>query len=451
MADNFFKKTVLDLDTGTDYVFNFAWKYSDKTTSKPSVGYKYTTSGNKPADLPTKAVGLTAKAGAFCIVVSWTGAYDTSSFKGFKAVNIYASTTDLGSSTTTNLESKLVGTMNVNNTANSVTVPVEALKTALSLTTTTVYSPIYLYYATLNADNVLYKENNTVTYYKVTDSPQTPLKTNYVDLASGVISIENLTASTAQFLAYLRAGVRSSDGTGARVEISGSDANYSPPTYQQDGFTRGGGTIYPGLTIYNSDGSIGFRSNNSGDVLFSGLLRSTTATITSPYSQTHDGYIEIPKGASDIRFYPKTIQGQTNAGRYGSIEVSETEYGGVWDQASITIFPPTYKTNGNKSSSYLSIYEDTSTNGFIRMEASNIRMFSQNIEFRSAVSSSSSADDGEIVFYPGYFGTGAVYVANDQPTNFAALRNIEASTSAPSHNSSSSGYKVGDIYFQHSA
>ena len=186
-------------------------------------------------------------------------------------------------------------------------------------------------------------------------------------------------------------------------------------------------------------------------MLFSGLLRSTTDTITSPYSQTHDGYIEIPKGASDIRFYPKTTQGQTNAGRYGSIEVSETEYGGAWDEASITIFPPTYKTNGDKSNSYLSIYEDSSTNGYIRMQGYETRIYSKYMHLYSWISATGPEDDGSITFYPGYYGTGVVSIANDQPTNFPALRNIEASTSAPAHGSSASGYNVGDIYFQYSS
>ena len=167
--------------------------------------------------------------------------------------------------------------------------------------------------------------------------------------------------------------------------------------------------------------------------------RSTTATITSPYSQTHDGYIEIPKGASDIRFYPKTTQGQTNAGKYGSIEVSETEYGGVWDKASITIFPPTYKTNGDKSSSYLSIYEDTNTYGYIRMEGYETRIYSKAIYFYSWTSATSPEDDGSITFYPGYYGTGTVSIENDQPLNSAALRNIQASTSAPAAGSSAFG------------
>lgn len=445
---NYFIKPVTNLFPGTVYNFQFRWKYDDGTYGEWSATKSVLTDGTAKVESPTKATGLTATEGAFSLVVSWNGTYENNDqFLGFKAINIYASTSNLGASTTTNLLSNLVGSMTVDAVKNSVTVTNENLKGVLSLDSTTIYTTdIYLYYAAINENNEVYQEGGINTYYRINSSALRPGKANYIDLANGVISIENLTASTGQFLSYIRAGVRSSDGTGARVEISGSSTNQNPPTYVQDGVTRGGGTIYPGLTIYNSDGSIGFKAGTTGDVLFSGTLKTITdlsITQANSFSNPHPAYIEIPKEGTVINFYMDHVDGATNTTNRGYISVYDEAYvGGGLNEVGIVLVPPTYKANATSTGQIrISEYQVTgmSPTSSIYASADSVQLQSAGYLYLNGATVQIQSGNG-------------VELMQGAETNQMLVRNIKATSSGvPSAGTSASSYNYGDIWFEYTA
>lgn len=455
---SYFRKPVSNLKPGTVYNFQFRWKYKDGTFGPWSNTKAVLTAGESKATAPTKATGLTASAGAFSLSVFWDGTYQNNDkFIGFKAINVYASSTNLGNSTTQSLRtatpSKLVATMNVDTVKNSATISLESLKSALSLDGTTVYTtPIFLYYIAINENDEMYQEGGSDTYYLInTLGGLQPTKANYIDIANGVISVENLTASTGQFLAYLRAGIRNSDGTGARVEISGSSTNQSPPTYVQDGVTRGGGTIYPGISVYNTDGTIGFKASSSGDVTFSGILRSTTLQSFTPLVSTHAGYIEVPKSDSEIRFYPSSTQGATNAGKYGIIEVKETAdipgSGGpstLSNVGNISMRPPTYRTDGGSSRAYMEIWETSNQDTGIILDADEVIIYPNSDLLLASLA-------GQITLSPGSGQN--VFVEVSGSASNPGVRNIRATNSAPAdgtaaEDTGTNSGNLGDVWLE---
>lgn len=129
MADtNYFIKTVTGLFPGNSYRFQFRWKYVDGTYSDWSATRTVTAAGSLLVEAPTLATGLTAETASFAVTISWDGTYASSAFLGFKSVNIYASTSNLGSSTTTNLSANLVGSMTVDQIKNKITIGSTLLK-----------------------------------------------------------------------------------------------------------------------------------------------------------------------------------------------------------------------------------------------------------------------------------------------------------------------------------
>lgn len=293
MADtNYFRKTASDLFPGKTYYFQFRWKYADGTYSEWSATKTSVAPGSLKIEQPTLATGLTAATASFGVTVSWDGTYSSSTFLGFKSINIYASTSNLGSSTTTDISTNLVGSMTVDQVKNQITIGSTLLKNTLSLSPTTVYTtPIYFYYITINENNEVYKSGGVATYTRINSTGINPTQANFVDLLNGVISIENLVAGNGQFTEYLRAGTRAGDGSGARIEISGSSSNIN---------STSGGTILPGFTIYNSAGGHSLRAPLSGGLTVTGSI--TGSTITGSTFELSGEY-------------PLTI---TNTLRYGS-------------------------------------------------------------------------------------------------------------------------------------
>lgn len=280
MADtNYFIKTVTGLFPGNSYRFQFRWKYVDGTYSDWSATRTVTAAGSLLVEAPTLATGLTAETASFAVTISWDGTYASSAFLGFKSVNIYASTSNLGSSTTTNLSANLVGSMTVDQIKNKITIGSTLLKNTLSLTSTTVYTtPIYFYYITVNDNNEVYQSGGVATYTRINSSGINPTQANFVDLANGVISIENLVAGNGQFQEYLRVGTAGS----ARVEIGGNSV-----------VTTGAGVV-PGLSIYNSGNQAVLSAPLSGG------LEITGATIRS---STSSGSIKLDPSYDALSFY----------------------------------------------------------------------------------------------------------------------------------------------------
>ncbi len=239
-------------------------------------------------EAPTLPTGLSVAAAPFGVTVSWNGSYSGGTdFDGFAGINIYASSSDLGASTTTDISSKLVGNMAVNKTSNKITVGVDALRQATGLGADSVYtSPIYFYYVALNLNNEFYKVGNLVTYTRLGSG--NPSKANYIDLASGVISIENLVAGNGKFTSWLRAGT---DGA-ARIEINSGSA-----------FTNGGTVVQPGLAIYPSSGtSPVFSADLNGNVTID-LGSTATTNVFKVGSGTNAMYIQPAHsaGTNDTR------------------------------------------------------------------------------------------------------------------------------------------------------
>lgn len=228
-------------------------------------------------EAPTLPTGLSVASAPFGVTVSWNGSYSGGAdFDGFAGINIYASSSDLGASTTSDISTKLVGNMAVNKTYNKVTVGIDALRQATGLTATTVYtSPIYFYYAALNLNNEFYKVGNLVTYTRLGSG--NPSKANFVDLTSGIISIENLVAGNGKFTSWLRAGT---DG-GARIELNSGSS-----------FTADGTTVLPGLAIYPSSGTTPvFSADLSGNVTID-LGATATTNVFKVGSGSNAMYIQ---------------------------------------------------------------------------------------------------------------------------------------------------------------
>ena len=237
--------------------------------SNASASHTVTITGGTAIEDPTLPSGLTVTTTAFGLTVNWAGTYtNNDTFTGFKSIDIYATTTDLGSSTTTGLtSSQIVGNLTINDTVNKLNIGIEALKQATGTNSTTVYTTgIYLYYIAKNANDVVYKVSGTATYTRVNSSSVTPSKANLIDLANGLISIENLVAGNGQFTTWLRAGT----GGGARIELNGGVA-----------FTDSGYSVFPGLSVYSSGGTAIFRADLSGNVTFGGYTPSDIASIQS--------------------------------------------------------------------------------------------------------------------------------------------------------------------------
>jgi hypothetical protein len=222
---------------------------------------------------PTLPIGLTVSTTAFGISVNWGGAYQANDpFSGFKTIQVYATTNAaLGASTTTAFPSSaLVSNLTVTQSLNRQNVGIDNLKQALGLTTSQgVYAAnVYFYYIAYNKDNEPYKVAGVPTYTRISATPVSPTKANFIDLEDGTISIEKLVAGNGKFTSWLRTG---SDSGGARIELNGGEDF-------PDGTT--GRQILDGLTVYDTGNTPIFRaSHTDGTVSFGTFSPSEIAAI----------------------------------------------------------------------------------------------------------------------------------------------------------------------------
>ena len=231
---------------------------------------------SNPAEViepPTLPIGLTVSSTSFGISVNWGGAYQANDpFSGFKTIEVYATTNaTLGASTTTAFASStLVANLTVTQSLNRQNVGIDNLKQALGLTTSEqVYAAnVYFYYLAYNKNNEPYKVGGVTTYTRISATPLSPTKANFIDLANGVISIENLVAGNGKFTSWLRTG--SATG-GSRIELNGGDDFADGTTGRQ---------ILDGLTVYDSGNVPIFRaSHTDGTVSFGSFSPSEIAAI----------------------------------------------------------------------------------------------------------------------------------------------------------------------------
>jgi hypothetical protein len=258
-----------------------------------------------PIQTPTLPSGLSVATAPFAVTVNWNGTYSSSTFTGFKSIDIYAVGSNLGSSVTSGISAtNLVGSLTVNDITNRINIGLDNLRQALGLSTNSdVYSAtIFYYYNAVNLNNEKY---GSPTYTRINSSSVVPTKANFIDLASGVISIENLVAGNGQFSSWLRTGTSG----GARIELSAvSD------------FSNGGNTVQKGLVAYSSgnteifnldldagsltiNGSGTFTGNltaGTGNSIFksdsSGIYLGNAVFASAPFSVSRNGVIKSESG-----------------------------------------------------------------------------------------------------------------------------------------------------------
>lgn len=234
------------------------------------------TSVGEVVQTPTLPSGLSVATAPFAVTVNWAGTYSSSTFTGFKSVDIYAVGSDLGSSVTSGItDTNLVGNLTVNNTPNKINISLDNLRQALGLSTNSdVYSATIFYY--FNATNRDGTKFGSPTYTRINSSSVVPTKANFIDLVSGVISIENLVAGNGNFSSWLRTG----SAGGARIELSAvSD------------FSNSGYTVQKGLTAYSSGNTEIFKLDLDSGALtingsgtFSGSLSAASGTFAGTLS-----------------------------------------------------------------------------------------------------------------------------------------------------------------------
>jgi len=243
------------------------------------------TSAAEPVETPNLPTGLSAVAAPFAVSINWNGSYSgADSFLGFKAINIYAVSSDLGSTATSGIsESNLVGSLTVNDTTNRINVGLDNLKQALSLSTTAdaYTSNIFFYYVSVNRSDIKY---GSPTYTRINSSSVNPIKANLVDLANGLISIENLVAGNGSFSSWLRVG----SAGGARIELSGTN-----------NFTNGGYTVKKGLTAYSSGSTetLGFDLSTGALALKGSLSATSISTSSGKFAVDANGIMSASDGS----------------------------------------------------------------------------------------------------------------------------------------------------------
>jgi hypothetical protein len=228
---------------------------------------------------PTLPSGISVATAPFAVSVTWPGTYATSSFTGFKSIDIYAVSSDLGSTTTSGITgSNLVGSLTVQDTPNKINIGLDNLRQALGLSTNAdVYTTSIFYY--FNSSNKNGEKFGSPTYTRINSSSIIPTKANFIDIESGVISIENLVAGNGSFSSWLRTGTAG----GARIELSAiSD------------FTNGGNTVQKGLVAYSSGNT----------ELFNLDLDASTLTING--SGTFTGNLSIGSSNAIFKADPST-------------------------------------------------------------------------------------------------------------------------------------------------
>jgi hypothetical protein len=299
---------------------------------------------------PTLPSGITVATAPFAVSVNWLGTYSSNSFTGFKSIDIYAVSSDLGSTTTSGISStNLVGSLTVQDTANKINIGLDNLKQALGLNSTSaVYTSTIFYY--FNASNKSGTKYGSPTYTRINSSSVVPTQANFVDLASGVISIENLVAGNGSFSSWLRTGTSG----GARIELSAvSD------------FTNGGNTVQKGLVAYTSGNT----------ELFNLDLDASTLTING--SGTFTGNLSIGSSNSIFKAEPATGIWLGNAS-YASAPFSVSNNGvikaeagtiGGWTLADSYLqnSAGTFQINSNASTIYVGPY---ATGDHIRISSS---------------------------------------------------------------------------------
>ncbi len=257
--------------------------------SSPTTVYVTDPTANLQAEPPTLASGLSVSSAPFAVAVNWAGTYSSSDFDGFKSIDIHVRSSDVGSTATAGFSSTTqVATLTVTGTTNRQNVGLDNLRQALGLANNTAAytAPMFFYYITRNSQDALYSVSGTPTYTRINFSSVNPTKANFVDLANGVISIENLVAGNGNFSSYLRVGSNDTSG-GARIELSGVD------NFTDSNTTK---IVQRGLTAYDSGNNEVLRFDYGA----------TTPTLTIKGNGDFSGNLSIGSGNNIFKAQPAT-------------------------------------------------------------------------------------------------------------------------------------------------
>jgi len=290
-------------------------KINGDPTSATTV-YVTDPTANLQIEPPTLASGLSVSSAPFAVAVNWAGTYSSSDFDGFKSIDIHVRGSDVGSTATAGFSSTTqVATLTVTGTTNRQNVGLDNLRQALGLANNTAAytAPMFFYYITRNSQDALYSVSGTPTYTRINSSSVNPTQANFVDLANGVISIENLVAGNGNFSSYLRVGSSGTSG-GARIELSGVD-NFTDSNTTR--IVKRGLTAYdsgnnevlrfdygattPTLTIKGDGEFTGNLSIGSGNNIFkaqpaTGVWLGHTSYLDAPFKVNTTGYLESTSG-----------------------------------------------------------------------------------------------------------------------------------------------------------
>lgn len=286
--------------------------------SSPVTVYVTDPTANLQAEPPTLASGLTVNSAPFAVSVNWAGTYSSSDFDGFKSIDIHVRSSDVGSTSTSGFSTTTqVATLTVTGTTNRQNIGLDNLRQALGLTNNTeaYTAPMFFYYITRNSQDALYSVSGTPTYTRINSTSVNPTKANFVDLANGVISIENLVAGNGNFSSYLRVGSSESTG-GARIELSGVD-NFTDSNTTR--IVKRGLTAYdsgnnevlrfdygattPTLTIKGDgdfSGNLSIGNSTNGQIFkaqpATGIWLGANAYLDAPFKVNTTGYLEAQSG-----------------------------------------------------------------------------------------------------------------------------------------------------------
>lgn len=278
-----------------------------------------------PVEDPTLPSGLSVASAPFAVSVNWGGSYTSSDFDGFKSVDIHVRGSDVGSTATSGFSTTTqVATLTVTGTTNRQNIGLDNLRQALSLANNQAAytSPMFFYYIARNVNDSLYSVGGTPTYTRINSTSVNPTQANFIDLASGVISIENLVAGNGQFSSWLRTG----SAGGTRIELSAVND-----------FTNNGYTVQKGLVAYSSGSTEIFN------------LDIDAGTLTINGSGTFTGDLSAGSGSSIFKSDSDGIYlgATTFAGAANKFRVSRS---GVMNAASGTIGGLTLATDSLSNS-----------------------------------------------------------------------------------------------------
>jgi len=301
-----------------------------------------------PVQAPTLPSGITVATAPFAVTVNWAGTYSTSTFTGFKSIDIYAVSSDLGSSVTSGVSStNLVGSLTVNDTPNKINISLDNLRQALSLASNSdAYSATIFYY--FNATNTDGTKYGSPTYTRINSTSVVPTKANKIDLESGTISIENLVAGNGQFASWLRTGAAG----GSRIELSSvSD------------FANNGYTVQKGLVAYSSGSTELFNLDlDNGSLTINGS--GTFSGSLSAASGTFAGALNIGTPVSSL--YPFSVSSS------GVLRAISGEIGG-WTLSDQALYKTSnFSINGNDGV----IYVGPSGGTHLRISSSGVASYS---------------------------------------------------------------------------